>query len=186
MILSIGESLLFHLRNDFSYLSPMKAMAHQIEKMTALLEVDQKVNVCTWSCLTVFICSLNQYCALVSAVYRAATEVHFWASTFCWFEQKVGSHRGGLTFLNLITSWLSECKADISLLWQKWIPERSLWACSPWGLFSSIPVHCSFPCIWDTYYSITMDCFLLLFVFNLFATGECKPYMDIIKHSICN
>jgi hypothetical protein len=77
MILSIGESLLFHLRNDFSYLSPMKAMAHQIEKMTALLEVDQKVNVCTWSYLTVFICSLNQYCALVSAVYRAATEVHF-------------------------------------------------------------------------------------------------------------
>jgi kinesin family member 11 len=46
IILSLGESLLFHLRNDFSCFSLVKAMADQIEKMTALLEADQKVNVC--------------------------------------------------------------------------------------------------------------------------------------------
>jgi hypothetical protein len=45
-ILYYMESLLFHIWNDFCYLSPVKAMAHQIEKMTALLEANQKVNAC--------------------------------------------------------------------------------------------------------------------------------------------
>jgi hypothetical protein len=55
IILSLGESLLFHVLNDFSYLSLDKAMADQIEKMTALLEADSKVNVCGVVLLPLFV-----------------------------------------------------------------------------------------------------------------------------------